>query len=288
VVGIAVFVTSWASILIRLCGDTSAIVISFYRLWWASIFLGLISLMRAEGGHKVSFLKLGRRLWLLPVAGLMLALHFVTWIASLQLTTVAQSLVLESTHPVFALFLAPWVLKERITGRALLSVLITLVGVLAIAGVDFRFQPAYLIGDALALSSALFLTFYLFIARSLGHVVGISVYLAIVYGSAAVVLLIPVGFGTLPLTQYPVAVHLYMLLLAAGPTAIGHSLINWATRFIPVYRINLMMLGELVFASIWAFTLFSEFPGVSFFVGAPFVLTGITLAIGEPISPVRQ
>ena len=70
-----------------------------------------------------------------------------------------------------------------------------------------------------------------------------------------------------------------MLLLAIVPTGIGHSLINWAARKIPVYKVNFSILGEPVIASVLAYFFFQEIPYGYFYLGAGFILTGIVLAL---------
>lgn len=283
----AVFVTSWASILIRWCGSTSALVISFYRLFWAGLLFAIISIP----GNRESLALRGplRKQWfLIPLAGVMLALHFASWISSLKFTTIAQSLVLESTHPVFALLLAPFFLKESFSWRAFGAVMLTLFGVLFIGELDWQLSPRYFVGDVLALSSAVFVTFYLFIARFLRHKIGLQIYLTVVYLTAAATLFPFILVTHQPVFRYSLSVHGYMFLLALGPTGIGHSLINWAARRIPVYRINLLMLGELLIASLLAYVLFHEQPGASFGWGAPFIVSGIILAITEPYSGITR
>ncbi|NOX38867.1 MAG: DMT family transporter [Calditrichaeota bacterium] len=277
----AVFMTSWASILIRWCGETPALVISFYRLLWSFVLFGMIASRSARKNLWQLKGLSGRHFMLVLTAGAMLALHFATWIASLKYTTVAQSLVLESTHPVFAVLLSWLWLKEKSSLRTGIAVAITFVGILIIGGHDVTLAPRYFIGDMLALVSALFVTLYLLIARYLRGHIDLSPYLFAVYGSATLVLLfmnLSVGHE---LIRYRWPVHLLMFLLAMGPTGIGHSLINWAARHIPVYRINLMLLGELILASILAYLIFQEVPARMFFVGAPFIISGIVLALTE-------
>ena len=279
---VAVFMTSWASILIRWCGETPALVISFYRLWWSFLLFGTFSLASVRRHFWQLKGLSGSHFVLVFIAGAMLALHFATWIASLQFTTVAQSLVLESTHPVFAVWFSRIWLKEKSSYRTGIAVAVTLVGIFLIGGHDLTFAPGYFIGDMLALISAVFVTFYLLIARYLRGHIDLSPYLLMVYGSATLVLLLLNLSAGHELIRYTWTVHLFMFLLAMGPTGVGHSLINWAARRIQVYKINLMLLGELILASLLAYLFFQEVPAKMFFVGAPFIVFGIVLALTEP------
>jgi len=277
---IAVLAVSWSSIFIRWCGNTSPIIISFYRMLWSTLLFGII--VRGKTSVVPFFKPL---VWkdrgLILLAGIMLALHFVAWIFALQLTTIAHSLLILSSAPVFALILSPLILKERGGWQAVVAVLITLVGVTLIVWQDFGFEIEQVWGDLLSLVSALFVTLYIFIARYLRGRIELPPYLMMVYGAAAVTLIIVALFGNYPIMAYPAKIHFMMLLLALVPTGVGHSLLNWSARRIEVYKVNVASLGELVLASIMAFIFFGEQPYGIFYVGAGLILIGILLAISE-------
>lgn len=277
---LAVLAVSWSSIFIRWCGDTSPLIISFYRMLWSAMIFGIIVQVRTRRLPFYSPL-VWRERWLIFFAGILLALHFVTWIFSLQLTTIAHSLVILSSQPVFALVLSPIILKEKGGWRALIAVIITVIGVLLIGWQDFGFEMEHVWGDFLSLVSALFVTLYIFIARYLRGRIELLPYLMMVYGSAALTLIAVNLFGNFPIINYPLKIHFLMLMLAIIPTGIGHSLLNWSARKIEVYKVNIASLGELVFASIMAYIFFGEKPYGVFYVGAGLILIGILLAIGE-------
>lgn len=277
---LAVLAVSWSSIFIRWCGDTSPLIISFYRMFWSALLFGIVVRVRSSASPFLSPLSWRER-WLILLAGILLALHFVTWIFSLQLTTIAHSLVILSSQPVFALVLSPLILKEKGGWRAVFAVIITVIGVLLIGWQDFGFEIEHLWGDLLSLASALFVTLYIFIARYLRGRIELLPYLMMVYGSAALTLMVIGFFGDYPIINYPFKIHFLMLLLALVPTGIGHSLLNWSARRIEVYKVNVASLGELVLASIMAYIFFGEQPFGVFYVGAGMILIGILLAISE-------
>jgi len=281
---IAVLAVSWSSIFIRWCGDTSPIIISFYRMLWSALLFGIIVRVKTSSAPFFRPLEWKDR-GLILLAGILLALHFVAWIFALQLTTIAHSLLILSSQPVFALILSPLILKERGGWRSVLAVLITLIGVTLIVWQDFGFEIEQVWGDLLSLASALFVTLYIFIARYLRGKIVLLPYLMMVYGSAALTLIAVSFFGDYPIIDYPVKIHLMMLLLALVPTGIGHSLLNWSARRIEVYKVNIASLGELVLASIMAFIFFGEKPYGIFYVGAGLILIGILLAISERREP---
>ncbi len=275
---IAVFAVSWASIFIRWCGDTPAVVISFYRMFWSTALLLTYQLITSPRALALKGLS-PRSRKLMIIAGILLAFHFATWIASIQLTKISHSLVLESTHPVLALLLSPLILKERGSWSAVVAAILTFVGIVIIAGQDIFATNGKFFGDLLALAGALFVTLYILIARHQREKIALIPYLIVVYGTATLVLLILVVLRGYPLFDYPLPVHGYMLLLALIPTGIGHSLINWAARKLPVYKVNFSILGEPVIASIMAYLIFAEQPYGLFYLGAVFIVLGILLAL---------
>jgi drug/metabolite transporter (DMT)-like permease len=281
---LAVFAISWASILVRGCGEVPGLVIAFYRMFWSTLFLLGYQMLRRKGGRPKMEPNPASRKWML-LAGVVLALHFVTWISAVQHTLISHALVLGSTHPIFALLLSPLLLRERGNSRAFLAAGLTLAGMALIGGQDwngsgFRFQ-----GDVLATVSALMFTIYLFIARHLRARVTILSYLISVYGSAALVLLFVMGMTGVPVLAYSFRSHLMMIGLALIPTLIGHSLLNHAARHMPAYRVNFSVLGEPVLASVLAFGLFGEVPRGWFYAGAVLVFLGMALALRSGTQP---
>lgn len=283
---IAVLAVSWSSIFIRWCGDTHPLIISFYRMLWSALLFGMIVRVRShmtphQARRKFFKSLIWKERWLIFIAGILLALHFATWIFSLQLTTISHSLLILSSQPVFALILSPIILREKGGWRSIVAVAITIIGVMIIVWQDFGFEIEQVWGDLLSLVSALFVTLYIFIARFFRQKIDLLPYLMMVYGSAALTLIIVSFFGNYPIVNYPVKIHLLMFLLALIPTGIGHSLLNWSARKIEVYKVNIASLGELVLASFMAFIFFGEKPYGIFYVGASLIVIGIILAISE-------
>ncbi len=277
---IAVLAISWASIFIRWCGETSPVVISFYRMFWSAlIFLVYQGITDAS---RLNYRKLPRKnVGIMVLSGAFLAAHFVTWISGVQLTKISHAVLLGSTHPVFALGMSPLFLRERGSWRTVVAALLTLLGISLIAGQDWGIGSTEMSGDFLAVLSALFVTFYIFIARHQRQEIDLIPYLIAVYASAAFFLLLVILMQGLPLWNYSYQVHLIMFLLAVVPTGIGHSLINWAARRIEAYKVNFSILGEPVFASVLAYFLFGEKPYGFFYLGALLIVFGIIFSFSE-------
>jgi len=277
---VAVLAVSGSAIFVRWAPEVPAIMIAFYRMAWSSGLVAGVAVFRGEIGDLRRIT--GKDRALMALAGFLLALHFATWIGSLKITTVAHSLTLGATQPVFSVALSPLLLRESGERRGVIAALLTLAGVAIIAGMDLHLNPEMILGDALALSSALFITLYLFVARGMRHRINLIPYLMAVYGSAALCL----GLSGLllgeELVDYPARAHLMLVLLALIPTGIGHSLLNWAARRIEAFKVNIAGLGEPILASLLAYFIFGEAPAPAFYLGAVLILTGIYIALRKP------
>jgi len=268
-----IFILSWSSIIVRWVGDVDALIIAFYRLAVSAVVLVPFAL-REKSGSGVRWKKITP---LMLLAGFFLALHFYSWITSLQLTTVGNSIFLESTHPAFALILSVIFLKEKAPLSMLPALIIGIAGMYITVFRDIQQNGAALLGDGLALFSAFCIAVYLLIARYLKMELPILTYLCIVYGTAASFILSLLVLKGIRFWDLPVNVWMLLMLLAVGPNLIGHSMLNWASRRIPVYLVNMALLSESVLASFYAALLLDEIPPAEFYLGALLIIISITM-----------
>ena len=270
---IAVAAVSWAAILVRLC-DAPSLGIAFYRMLFATLAIAPWGL-RSTGPVSV------RTYGLAVTAGVLLGVHFATWISSLAFTTVASSVVLVSAQPVFTAILGPLLLREKPGGRGWAAVTLALAGTVVLAGGDWRGDPRALLGDALALAGALTASLYLMIGRRVRERIGFTRYLTVIYGSAAASLLVMAVAGGVSLRGYPALTWLWLILLAAGPNLLGHTLLNWSVRRMRALTVNLAILGEPLLATLYAALLLAEVPTPSFYAGAALIVGGVALAVWD-------
>jgi drug/metabolite transporter (DMT)-like permease len=272
-----VLVASFGSIFTRWAGDVPYAVISFYRLF-LSIPLLLIFYFVNNNTVKIP-VKYFRFQFLL--AGFFLAAHFITWIASIQLTSIANSIFLESTHPFFALILSIIFLKEYPRLSLLPAFIVAIIGIFLMVYSDWNLQNSKTIGDLLAMSSALFLALYLLIARKNRGNIDLTLYLIYVYAMAALFCGIYILIMKQNFIGFSWVSWFFMLLLALGPNLIGHSLLNWASRKIEIFKVNLMMLLEPVLATIMGIIFLYEFPGLNFYLGATLIIMALIYIISN-------
>lgn len=271
----AVLAISWAGPLIRFT-DAPALAVAAWRLTLSTlVILPLLWRNRAS----LSLLN-SRDVTLALVAGAFLAVHFWAWIASLEFTTVASSVVLVSMQPMFVAGLSILFLRERPHALQWAGVLVGIAGAALIGWGDFRGGSAALWGDTLALSGALFVSVYYVIGRELRQKLDLWSYTGLVYGTAAIILLIAcVVMPGVELTGYDARDWLVFAALAAGPMMIGHTGINYALRYLPAYLANLAALGEPVGAMLlaWLLPAIRETPTAMGLFGSALVLSGILL-----------
>ena len=137
--------------------------------------------------------------------------------------------------------------------------------------------PNPVLGNALALAGAVSLAPYLIIGRALRAKLSLLAYITLVYGSAAVVLLLALVFTQTPLTFADPMAVVWIALLALIPQLIGHTTFNWAVRRIPAAFATIPVLGEPIGTSILAILLFREVPGSVTLLGALVALGGIAI-----------
>jgi drug/metabolite transporter (DMT)-like permease len=276
VVGVTAVSTS--AILIREADarGVSALAIAFYRCALASAVLVPITLVRYRRALRaMSRAERG----LLLAAGLALALHFVTWISSLSYTSVAASTVLVQTMPVFVALAGPLV-GERTTPRGWLGIVVALAGTVVIAtasGVGAGSQPV--LGAALATAGAMFAAIYVLIGRRVRPVVALVPYSASVYLVAAVALGIAMAVSGTPFGGYSSAVWGLFLAMTIGPQFLGHTVINHLLGELKASIVSVALLAEAVGATVLAFVVFGERPGLQVVVGGAIVLAGVTVTI---------
>ena len=271
----AVLAMSWAGPLIRFT-DAPALVVAAWRLTISTAII-LPLMLR----NRAALAQLTRRdLLLAGIAGAFLAVHFWAWIASLEYTSVASSVVLVSMQPMFVAALSIAFLRERPHGMQWAGVVVGIAGAALIGWGDFGGGARALWGDALALSGALFVSVYYVIGRDLRQKLDLWSYTGLVYGTAAVILLVAcVIMPDIKLTGYAGRDWAIFAALAAGPMMIGHTGINYALRYLPAYLANLAALGEPVGAMLlaWMLPAISETPTATGLIGSTLVLSGILL-----------
>lgn len=258
--------------------EAASLSIAAYRMGFAFVIVLIPTWMR----HRRELLSVDTRdLKLAALAGFFLAFHFATWIYSLEMTSVAVSVVLVNTAPLWVGLLTVLLTSEQLTKLKILSMFIAVIGA-GIIGWDFaniQESSSDFIGALLAIAGAIGLAAYLILGRSLLQQHSLGVYITCCYASAACYLWLAAMLTQQPLVGYSVQTWLCMLSLAVISQCIGHSANNWALRFFSAAMVSVALLCEPILSTFYAFLLFHETPTLPQCLGAAIVLIGVCLAI---------
>ncbi len=290
---IAILAVSTASIFIRFAQKDGApsLVIAALRLTFATVLLAPIALTKYIDEIK----RFTRTEVLLGAfSGIFLALHFATWISSLEYTSVASSVVFVASGPLWVALLSPVLLKEHLARTAIVGLILSLAGGTIIGLSDACvwdqgiscpalqdvLQGRAMWGNFLALLGAWTVTGYLIIGRKLrtGRSMNLIPYIFMVYGMGAIALIIMMLISGNSPFGYAPKTYVWIFLLAALPQLIGHSTFNWALKYMPATFVAVTTLGEPIGSATLAFFILNETPTLATVIGGVFILSGIYLA----------
>lgn len=268
---LGVSAVSSAAVIIRLA-DAPSLTIAAYRLALAAVVVVPLGLAFEWGALS----SLTRRQWgLVLAAAVSLAAHFAFWIASLEHTSVASSVVIVTANPVLVAIGAALFLRERSSPRVLAGIGVALAGGVVIAVGDWDLGDRRLFGDLLALLGAVAVAVYYIAGRSLRERLSILGYIAPVYGLAAVILVAAALATGARLTGFGVEVYGWLVLLALLPQLVGHSSLNWSLGYLPATLVATAVMAEPVVASLLAWAVLDEAPPVASVAGGALVLAGV-------------
>ncbi|MBE2239801.1 MAG: DMT family transporter [Caldilineaceae bacterium] len=275
-VGAAVLFFSTSPVLVRWAAvSLSSYEIAAGRLLLAGLLVVSVAALRGEQ------LAAPARWPMFVLVGLVAAIHFGAYIGSLSFTTIAHSLALVYTAPIFSALLSWWILGETLKPRQWAGIVIAVAGVAIMAGFEPRFDRTMLIGDALALLSAVTFAIYSIAGNRQRHHVSLLVYAGVVYLAG--------GLWLLPLAALNFSVHGYTLpavlsvvALAVIPLGLGHTLYNAALRRMRATTVNLIATQEVTGGILLAILLLGEIPSLTTLTGIGVTLVGIILVLFKP------
>ena len=271
VLAISLVGVSFGSIFVRLAA-APALAIALWRMTMASAVVvpAAVASGAARGRATV-------RDWSLAAsAGGLLALHFASWITSLQFTTVAASVLLVNTAPVFVALLM-WLIGQRPGSRTWLAIALGLAGAAVIAAPDDGDRGS-LLGNLLAIGGAVAMAAYLLLAREAQRALPYVPYVAVAYGTAAAVLWASVLSTGTPWRGFSPETWIALAAMAAVSQLIGHGGYNWSLRHLSPAFVSIALTGEPVLASLLAWWLLDEPLTMRVVGGGVLVLAAILVA----------
>jgi drug/metabolite transporter (DMT)-like permease len=282
ILALGVLAASLAAIFIRLA-DAPGVVVAGYRMLIASLILlpwSLPALSRTPLTRKSAPYAV--------LAGIFLGAHFAFWITSLSYTTVAASVALVSTSPLWVALFSWLFLRVAPSLTVISGVVLAVFGGAMIGFGDLSGGSAPLLGDLLAVLGAIAISGYLLLGRAAQRRgLSLQAYVGVAYGVAAVVLLPLPGLLGLPYLDYPAASFVWIALLALVPQLVGHTSFNYALRFLDPTLVATVILLEPIGAGLLALILFGEVPSAMTAVGALILVAGVALTarFSRPVVP---
>ena len=222
------------------------------------------------------------------LAGFFLALHFATWTTSLSYTTISSAAILSSTQPLYISFFGWLLLKESISPREIIALLISFAGAIILGGGDMQLGSRAIWGDLLAMMSGAFSAGYFLAGRKLRIHIELTNYLTVVYTSAAICLGIMALLVKNPFAPYPGSVWFWLLMLIIFPTMTGHSMYNWALKYFSAHKVGMASFIEPVFTSLLAYLIFKEAPALGTYLGGLLIFTGLYISMFTGNAPVKE
>ncbi|ANU25843.1 DMT family transporter [Planococcus versutus] len=272
---IGVFSVALSAIFVKMTSADSGVT-AFYRMLFSVVIMSPIFFLKYT--HEIK--KLSKRDWLFAsIAGIFLAFHFILWFESLNYTSVASSTVLVTLQPLFAFAGTYFFFKEKLSIKTLLSGAIAILGSVLIGYGDFKVSGNALYGDLLALIACALITTYLLFGQDVRKRLSLVTYTFVVYGVSTITLFFYILVKGESFGPYPASEWMWFLLLAIIPNLLGHTLFNWALKWVSTNVISIAILFEPIGAAVLAYFILGEYLSASQIIGGSVVLAGITLFV---------
>ena len=242
-----------------------AVIVTFGRVFFSSIFLLIIILVKKEKillANKQDYV-------LMIIAGVIMAIHWFTFLQTIQMSTVAIGTITFSTFPIFVTFLEPIIYKERLRVKDIVLALIMFLGILITIPeftLDNQVTLAIIIGLMGSLSYAvLCLMNRYFSNRYSGRVI------CLYEQGIAAITLFPALFIV---KAVPNATDLLALIfLGIVCTALAHSIYVSSLKKVKVQTAGIISGMETVYSIVFAYILLKETLGMRELVGGIVILS---------------
>lgn len=275
ILGAGLISISLSSVLIKLCPAPPFVISTWRLLIAASVYLAIARLRRRPVWR---FFTPSLRRWGL-LSGLFLAIHFLSWISSLRYTSVASSIVIVSTFPVFVVLGSWLILHERPSRLTTAGMVVALAGSVIVGLRAGSGGESQLLGNLLALAGAVSVSGYYLIGRRMRGDMDTVRYVSFVYSTAAVVALAATLASGERLIGYDGRTWVLLLAIALLPQVIGHTSLNWALKHYSATTVSILTLAEPIGATLLAFFILHESLDAMVMAGGAIILIGVALTV---------
>lgn len=242
----------------------SAIFITFARAFFSTVFLLIVMLIKREN----ILLNNRNDYYLIVLAGVIMAIHWFTFLQAIDMATVAVGTITFSTFPLFVTFLEPFFYKEKLKLKNIIVAIVMLLGILITIpefSLKNQMTSAIVIGMIGSLSYALLCLINRYFSKSYDGKM-ICLY---EQGVAAFVLLPSLFIVEINLT---IVDFLALVFLGIVCTAIAHSIYISSLKKIKVHTASIISGMESVYSIVLALILLHEMPSMKEIFGGALVL----------------
>jgi len=269
---LALLSISTSPIIGRALTGVGAISISFWRMFFASIILWFLSLVKPQGKIK-SRVNLKRTI----LAGILLGIHFALFFEAVKITKIANATFLGTLAPFFTLLIELFIFKRRFNKKVLLGLFFAFIGSIIILVYHFDLGTQYTIGNLYAILCSVCIAAALLIGEKVRETETTIVYTRTLYLSSSITLLLIAFVANENLVQYKFNEYLGLLFLGLVPTILGHNSIYYAIRYVSPTIVATFPLGEPIIATIFAYFIFLEGITLNIFLGGFITFLGLIL-----------
>ena len=270
---LGVFILSPDSLLIRLAGLGDFTLI-FYRGLFPAIAITLTLLVYYRRGFISAALGIG---WVGMLNGLLYASTNISFIYSIQTTSVANTLVILSSAPIFAAILSLIVLKENQRPLTWLIIVISFVSIFIIGLGSYGKNS--LSGDLFALACAISTACSAVLVR---YKKEIDLVPSIIVGSILMALF---AYSQSPELMISATQVVYVSIIGFVLVPFAFVILTIAPRFVSSAEVQLVYLLEAILGPLWVWLVINEQPGIYTLTGGAMLLISVS---GFAISTARD
>ena len=198
------------------------------------------------------------------------SLGTISFIFAITHTSVANTLIILSTTPLFAAIIGRFLLHEKIQPRTMFAILLVAIGIAVIASGSTA-QQGRLAGDLAAILGSFFLACGFSFVRRFP---GISSFAAISTGGLLTAILILPLAAPLSVSQADMG---YLLIMGLYMLPVATALLFLGPRYIPAPEVGLLLLLESILGPVWVWLALGEQPGNSTLLGGVIVLSTLVI-----------
>jgi drug/metabolite transporter (DMT)-like permease len=210
--------------------------------------------------------------------GLVTAVHFLAFVASISFTSLAHALTITYTSPLFVTLFSAWYLDEHIPRRRYLGIAVAVMGIAVLVSFEPTLTRRMLIGDGLALLAAISFGIYSVMGRSQRNSYPLVKYTLAVYSAAALWLVLPAA-ASFTAAGYGPRQMLALIWVGIVPLAVGHTLYNAAIRRTHATYVNLIATQEVTGGVLLGAALLGQVPTPTSMIGIAITLTGLAIVL---------